>query len=95
MAKQEIAEINEHVDDNYSYCREAKSTASHLVWECPFCRKIREDQDQLLASVPGKYILPCIRCGIEPALEANESHTSWGQYFDVETKEAVTKGKCS
>ncbi len=36
MAKQDIANFNEDIDDDCNYCKDAKSTASHVAWECSF-----------------------------------------------------------
>ena len=34
MAKQEIDKYNEDIDDTCNYCKEAKSIANHIRWQC-------------------------------------------------------------
>jgi hypothetical protein len=78
MAKQDIAKINEDVDDNCNFCKQATSTPVHITWVCPFFKDIRLELDPELANVPIKYLYYCVQCGIAPAMKTNGEQTYWG-----------------
>ena len=52
IAKQDIASINEDVDDQCNYCKAATSTAAHIRWACTLFNGVRTKFDPQLANVP-------------------------------------------
>ena len=91
IAKADIATFNEDVDNQCSYCYEATSTSSHTIWVCKYFNQTRYDTDPQLASVPIRYLLQCIQCGIARAMETKGNATYWGQYFAEYTQEDTKK----
>ena len=91
IAKQQIANINEDIDDQCNYCNNATSTASHIRWACTFFDDVRTKVDPLLAKAPLRYLLQCIQCGIAPAMKTKGNATYWGQDFLDDTDDNVKK----
>ena len=89
MAKHDIGKSNEDVDENCNYCSAAKSTSNRFTWQCPFFDGIRKEHDPELASVPTKYLLACILCGIAPAMNMDGHKLDWGQTCDDSIDEAI------
>ena len=42
--KQEIAKYSENIDETCNYCKEAKSTANHIRWQCEYFDEHRENK---------------------------------------------------
>ena len=90
MATHDIAKYNENVDDRCSCCNAAKSTANHIRWQCAYFDEARRKHDTELATVPLKYLLTCIQCGIAPAMEIDGDKSYWGA-DSVDTMDEKTK----
>ena len=60
IAKQDIANSNEDIDDQCNYFNNATASATHIRWVCSFFDDVRKKVDPLFAKVPLRYLLHCI-----------------------------------
>ena len=75
MAGNDIASFNEDVGKDCTYCGNELSTDDHIKWHCSFFKEIRQATDSVIAKIPLRYLIACIRCGIAPAMKTDGRKT--------------------
>ena len=86
-----IASINEDFDSACPYFHEHPASAEHIRWTCKAFHETRVATDADIAAIPMAYLLPCLQCGIAPAMKTNGSQTYWGQNFDDSTSTKIKR----
>ena len=79
MTTGEIAGWNENAKRICTYRMAVENGIDHPIWDCPFFKKIGIEQDPLLASIPSKCLLTCVKRGIAFAMRLDGNKTSWGK----------------